>query len=246
MADPRYKLRIGEGARFVTEEEKERLMRQGKVLAEYNAQPLEGEAARQKYMESCGRVEKANKWKDTNARKLLNERDPLQVGDQEYAVVACIVPGDTASEQAKADKILVKVCGCFSTVEKAEDFMQQLIRKVPYYDLHVLETGYFTPFPQSDAAKKSTPHKSIDPTAMEIMQSHYDKENGYRERQLQRIEDVREAGKKGEAGPGHDDMPELEPTDLEFRAAKDVGVTGPSLLDPDSDEPRWIGEAKET
>ena len=247
-SDEKQKLRmqIGDGARFVSEQERDALMRQGKVLAEYSsgpkAQPLEGEGARQKFMESQGRVEKANRWKETTPRKLLNERDPLQVGHQEYAVVACVVPGDTMSEQAKADRILLKVCGCFDTEEAAADFGRELIRRVPFIDLHVLRTGYFTPFPPSEKAAKGIPRKSIDPVAMEIMQSHYDKENKYRERQLERISDSREAGREGRPGRGHEDMPELEPAKIEFRAARDVGVTGPSLLDPESDEPRWVGE----
>ena len=159
---PPFKISFGE-PRIVTAEERAHLEGQGHVV-----QPM---PQKKEFIESGGRPVVANKWTQTSAKKLLNERDPIGAPRQEWAVVSVVIPGDTTTEQAKADKLCIKVAGCFETGEAATRFMQDLYAKRPYLDLHCIQTGYLVPFPVDDETRRHIKHYSEDPVAQEVMDS---------------------------------------------------------------------------
>lgn len=225
------RLGIGEGARIVSAEERDRLMGQGTVLP----------PSTRDFINSGGRPVVANKWKQTSARKLLNEEDPIAVPRQKWAVVSVIIPGDTTTEQAKADKICIKVAGCFDDGPAADRFMEELYAKRPYLDLHAIRTGVLVPFPADDETRRHVKHYSQDPKAQEVLDRYFNREFAARERQLERLDRVRQDAAEGRPGEGHVDLPDLDPAEITFQAAKDVGK-GPAVLDPESDEPRLLHE----
>ena len=227
---PPFKISFGE-PRIVTADERAHLEGQGHVV-----QPI---PQKKEFIESGGRPVVANKWTQTSAKKLLNERDPIGAPRQEWAVVSVVIPGDTTTEQAKADKLCIKVAGCFETGEAATRFMQDLYAKRPYLDLHCIQTGYLVPFPVDDETRRHIKHYSEDPVAQEVMNHYHSREFAERERQLGRMADVKESAAQGLPGAGHTDMPDLDPAEITFEAAKDVGKV-PPVIDPLSDDPKLL------
>ena len=207
------KLTVGEGVRMVTEDEMKAMMQEG--------QPVEGEPD---FVSNNGRIEPADKWAQTTPEKLATTADNLTAGDQKYYVLAYTLPGVPIGEQARSEQLSVKVSGFFTDIESGRRHIKKLHRLVPEYNLTLEKLYEWTAVSEGTVLGNETRVDALKG----IMGEYHTTEHEYRQKQLERMQAVKQAANKGEAGPIHEDYKDIH-TEISY-----------GEMDPESDDPRLL------
>ena len=179
---------------MVTEDEMKAMMQEG--------QPVEGEPD---FISNNGRIEPADKWTQTTPEKLATTPDNLTAGDQKYYVLAYTLPGVPIGEQARSEQLSVKVSGFFTDIESGRRHIKKLHRLVPEYNLTLEKLYEWTAVSEGTALGNETRVDALKG----IMGDYHTTEHEYRQKQLERMQAVKQAANKGEAGPIHEDYKDI-------------------------------------
>lgn len=227
------KLTVGDGVRIVSQEEMERLQK-----GTTSKSPETGLVTKEFMLDGAGHVTHANVWEQTSGKQLMNEKDPLTSGLLEWAVVSVVVPGANQTEQAKASRIAIKIRGAFRDADAASRHAEELMRRDPHFDIHVVKMYNWVCYPPDDDTRAEIEHKSIVKPLEDILEGYHTGQKEYRQKELQRIRQTREAAAKGEAGPMHEDYEGVK-SEVTYQPASQVDKDN-AVMDPSSDTPRLL------
>ena len=189
------RLDFGDGPQVVTKEEKEKLERGTTTVP--TVSPPSAKQPQNEFHSVDGRVEVANKWAHTDPTKLTNTKDPFRNGTQRWAVVTVVQPPQS---NCKA----VKVSGCFSAQKKACARRDALNTHMPYMNAVVQGMYSYVPYPVNtpkQAESLELKRHALDKDLMEVMTCYHKQEDGYRQKQLKRMQQAKSDGASGEYGP---------------------------------------------
>lgn len=207
------KLTVGDGVRIVTEDEMNAMMQEGLTV--------EGKP---EFISNNGRIEPADKWAHTTPTKLAGASDTLKAGDQQYYVLSYTLPGVQIGEQAKCDKLAVKVGGAVDDAESGKAHMKALKKERPEFDLSLEHLYQWTAVSEGTVAGTETRREALS----RCMKWYHEAQQGYRHKQLERMQAVKRAAEKGEPGPIHEDYKDIH-TEVSY-----------GEMDPESDDPRLL------
>lgn len=153
---------------------------------------------------------------DKSVRNLTYEKDPMTCGTQTFAVVSIITP-------PQCNHLALKISGCFPDETSANEFAAELMNKVPYFDLYVVNMYNWLRLPLTDDDR------------LHIKTSHNDKElekiiETFRKKQVDNRAKTRERMKASSDSKEIDEDPEEEQeVRLEIES-----LPNPAPMDPTS------------
>ena len=213
LKDGDVKLTVADGARMVTEDEMNAIMREGDYVQ-----------GKPEFISNNGRVESADKWAQTTPDKLGGTPDAVKAGDQRFYLLSYTIPGTAIGEQARCDKLALKISGAFDDVESGRRHMKALHKAQPQFALTLEHLYQWTAVSDKTISGDETRKDAL----AKCMQWYHEGQQKYRHDQLDRMQAVKEAAAKGEVGPIHEDYKDID-TQISY-----------GDLDPESDDPRLL------
>lgn len=149
-----------------------------------------------------------------DSKDLLQTADPIKTPGQNYAVISYLSP-------PASDKFGLKISGCFSTMDEANEQAKRLMEKWPYFDIFVIAMYNWISIPLPDELKSEVEHVYADQTLNKIMSEFRGQQVKYRAGQKTRIKETHVASEKGGVAPVQDGMENqetsvsVEPSDVD-------------------------------
>ena len=207
------KLTVADGARLVTEDEMNAMMKEG--------QQVQGQP---EFISNDGRIEAADKWAQTTPTKLAGTPDSVMAGDQKYYALSYTLPGVQIGEQASCDKLAVKVGGAFVDIPSGRGHLKGLHKARPEFDVTLEKLYEWTAVSDGTVLR----HETRVDALTRCMTWYHKQQQEYRHKQLERMQEVKQAASKGEKGPIHEDYKDIH-TEVSY-----------GEMDPESDDPRLL------